>query len=60
MVAATDSRHFVGLTDKIFRFSPVRANADDLKRFHAPMSASASRAMRHDPVLSRLIENAAG
>ncbi len=34
MVAATDSRHYVGITDKIFRFSPVRANADDLKRFH--------------------------
>ena len=34
MVAATDSRHYVGVTDKIFRFSPVRANAEDLKRFH--------------------------
>src|SRR3954470_22075464 len=34
MVAATDSRHFVGLTDKIFRFSPVRATSEDLKRFH--------------------------
>ena len=26
MVAATDSRHFTGITDNIFRFSPVRAN----------------------------------
>mgnify|MGYP003693879807 CR=1 FL=1 len=34
MVAATDSRHYTGITDKIFRFSPVRANSDDLKRFH--------------------------
>jgi carboxypeptidase PM20D1 len=34
MVAATDSRHYVGVTDKIFRFSPVRANSEDLKRFH--------------------------
>jgi carboxypeptidase PM20D1 len=34
MVAATDSRHYVGVTDRIFRFSPVRANSDDLKRFH--------------------------
>jgi carboxypeptidase PM20D1 len=34
MVAATDSRHYVGITDNIFRFSPVRANSDDLKRFH--------------------------
>src|SRR5689334_4380716 len=34
MVAATDSRHYAGITDKIFRFSPVRANSEDLKRFH--------------------------
>ena len=34
MVAATDSRHYTGITDKIFRFSPVRANSEDLKRFH--------------------------
>ncbi|MCX7321456.1 MAG: M20 family peptidase, partial [Hyphomicrobiales bacterium] len=34
MVAATDSRHYAGVTDNIFRFSPVRANAEDLKRFH--------------------------
>ncbi len=34
MVAATDSRHFAGVTDNIFRFSPVRANAEDLTRFH--------------------------
>jgi carboxypeptidase PM20D1 len=30
MVAATDSRHYTGITDKIFRFSPVRANSEDL------------------------------
>jgi carboxypeptidase PM20D1 len=34
MVAATDSRHYEAVADSIFRFSPVRANADDLKRFH--------------------------
>ncbi len=34
MVAATNSRHYAGITDNIFRFSPVRANSDDLKRFH--------------------------
>lgn len=34
MVAATDSRHYAGIADNIFRFSPVRANSDDLKRFH--------------------------
>ena len=34
MVATTDSRHYAGLTDNIFRFSPVRATQDDLARFH--------------------------
>src|SRR6266481_920404 len=34
MVAATDSRHYAGIADNIFRFSPVRANSEDLKRFH--------------------------
>ena len=34
MVAATDSRNYLDVTDNIFRFSPVRATADDLKRFH--------------------------
>jgi len=27
------SRHYSGITEDIFRFSPVRANSDDLKRF---------------------------
>ncbi|RIK98086.1 MAG: hypothetical protein DCC74_05750 [Proteobacteria bacterium] len=34
MVATTDSRHYAGLTDNIFRFSPVRATQTDLARFH--------------------------
>jgi carboxypeptidase PM20D1 len=34
MIAATDSRHYAGVADNIFRFSPVRANGEDLKRFH--------------------------
>ena len=34
MVAATDSKHYGDISDHIFKFSPVRANADDLKRFH--------------------------
>jgi carboxypeptidase PM20D1 len=34
MLAGTDSRHYADITDNIFRFSPVRANSDDLKRFH--------------------------
>ncbi|MEO7245635.1 MAG: M20/M25/M40 family metallo-hydrolase, partial [Rubrivivax sp.] len=34
MVGATDSGHFASVADQILRFSPVRANAEDLKRFH--------------------------
>jgi carboxypeptidase PM20D1 len=34
MLGATDSRHFEGLSENIFKFSPVRATADDLPRFH--------------------------
>ncbi|MFC0240817.1 M20 family peptidase [Rhodopseudomonas telluris] len=34
MIAATDSRHYADIADNIFRFSPVRANSEDLKRFH--------------------------
>ncbi len=34
MVAATDSRHFTGISDAVFRFSPVRAHSEDLARFH--------------------------
>lgn len=34
MVAGTDSIHYGEISDHIFKFSPVRANAEDLKRFH--------------------------
>jgi carboxypeptidase PM20D1 len=34
MVAATDSRNYIDVTDAIYRFTPVRATAEDLKRFH--------------------------
>jgi carboxypeptidase PM20D1 len=34
MVAATDSRNYLDVTNNIFRFSPVRATAEDLTRFH--------------------------
>ncbi|MBC8057270.1 MAG: M20 family peptidase, partial [Rhizobiales bacterium] len=34
MIAATDSRHFDGVADSVYKFSPVRAKPDDLKRFH--------------------------
>jgi carboxypeptidase PM20D1 len=34
MVAATDTRHYVDIADNVYRFSPVRARAEDLARFH--------------------------
>jgi carboxypeptidase PM20D1 len=34
MTAATDSRHFSLLSDAVYRFSPYRAKAEDLARFH--------------------------
>jgi carboxypeptidase PM20D1 len=34
MIGATDSRHMTAVADHIFRFSPVRARAEDLSRFH--------------------------
>jgi carboxypeptidase PM20D1 len=34
MVGATDARHFTQISDHIYRFSPVRARAEDLPRFH--------------------------
>ena len=34
MIGATDSRHFDGVAANVYKFSPVRASAEDLKRFH--------------------------
>ena len=34
MLAGTDSRHMIGVSDTIYRFSPVRARLEDLSRFH--------------------------
>lgn len=34
MVAGTDSAHFGAISDHIFKFSPIRANSEDLQRFH--------------------------
>jgi carboxypeptidase PM20D1 len=34
MVGATDARYFEGVADNVYRFSPVRAKPEDLKRFH--------------------------
>jgi carboxypeptidase PM20D1 len=61
MVAATDSRHYTEITDNIFRFSPVRANSDDLKRFHGTNERLSIEGYA-DMIrfYRRLIENAAG
>jgi carboxypeptidase PM20D1 len=61
MVAATDSRHYAGIADSIFRFSPVRATSDDLKRFHGTnerLSIDGYADMIR--FYRRLIENSAG
>jgi carboxypeptidase PM20D1 len=34
VLGATDSRHYNALTNQIYRFSPVKMNAEDLKRVH--------------------------
>jgi carboxypeptidase PM20D1 len=34
MIGGTDSRHMVGVAENVYRFSPVRARAEDLSRFH--------------------------
>jgi carboxypeptidase PM20D1 len=34
MIGGTDSRHFDGVADNVYKFSPVRARPEDLKRFH--------------------------
>jgi carboxypeptidase PM20D1 len=61
MVAATDSRHYADITDNIFRFSPVRANSDDLKRFHGTNERLSIEGYA-DMIrfYRRLIENTAG
>jgi len=61
MVAATDSRHYVGVTDKIFRFSPVRAKPQDLSRFHGTNERLSIEGYA-DMIrfYRRLIENTAG
>lgn len=61
MVAATDSRHYTEIADNIFRFSPVRATSDDLKRFHGT-NERLSIANYADMIrfYRRLIQNTAG
>ena len=61
MLAGTDSRHYAGIADSIFRFTPVRANAEDLKRFHGTNERLSIEGYA-DMIrfYRRLIENSAG
>jgi carboxypeptidase PM20D1 len=34
MIGATDSRHYESIADDVYKFSPMRARPEDLKRFH--------------------------
>lgn len=34
MVGATDARHYANISERIYRFSPLRASQDDLDRVH--------------------------
>jgi carboxypeptidase PM20D1 len=34
VVGATDSRHYQGIADNIYRFMPVVLSKDDISRFH--------------------------
>jgi carboxypeptidase PM20D1 len=43
MVAGTDSIHYSAISDHIFKFSPIRANSEDLKRFHGTNERLASK-----------------
>jgi carboxypeptidase PM20D1 len=61
MVAATDSRHFVGIAEDVFRFSPVRATNDDLPRFHGTNERiSIANYAEMIRFYGRLIRNAVG
>jgi carboxypeptidase PM20D1 len=61
MIDATDSRHFIGIADNIFRFSPVRATPQDLTRFHGTNERiSIENYAEMIRFYRRLIRNAAG
>lgn len=61
MVAATDSRNYIDVTDAIYRFTPVRATIDDLKRFHGTNERlSVSNYADMIRFYRRVLENTAG
>jgi len=61
MVGASDSRHYLKLSDQIFRFQPVVLVVDDFARFHGLderiATSNLELAVR---IYARLLENAAG
>ena len=61
MIGATDSRHFAPISEQIYRFSPLRARAKDLTRFHGVderiSSANYTEMIRF---YHRLLQSAAG
>jgi carboxypeptidase PM20D1 len=61
MVGATDARHYIGVSDQVFRFAPVELGLDDLPRFHGvDERISIDNLERAVRVYARLIENVAG
>jgi acetylornithine deacetylase/succinyl-diaminopimelate desuccinylase-like protein len=61
VIGATDSRHFEGISEHIYRFSPVRARPEDLARFHGTneriSAANLTELIRFN---HRLVSQAAG
>jgi carboxypeptidase PM20D1 len=60
-VASTDSRHYVAITANIYRFLPVRMEAEDLERLHGANERLAVAA--YEKLIrfyAQLILNAAG
>lgn len=61
VVVATDSRHYAGLTDRVYRFAPNRFGKDDLARIHGTDERlGVADYGRMIEFYARLIQNAAG
>lgn len=61
MIAATDARHMTAISDQIYRFSPVRARAEDLSRFHGTDERiSVANYVEMIRFYRRLLENVGG
>lgn len=61
MIGATDSRYFDAVADNVFKFSPVRAKPEDLKRFHGTNERiSIANYVELIQFYHQLVRNAAG